>query len=84
MQVLSSRTGKLALAVGALAIVVFVLARAVGAQGPQARISMTSDWSHRHIVFSQPTTWITAWRLPGGTPLLAAGNSPQRPRSWSS
>jgi hypothetical protein len=65
MQLLSSRTGQLVLAVGALAIVVFVLARAAGAQGPHARISMTSDWSHRHIVFSQPTTWVTAWRLQG-------------------
>jgi hypothetical protein len=65
MKLIPSWVGKLTLAVAAMAIVVFILARVVGAQGPRARIPMISDWSHRHVLFSQSTSWVTAWRLQG-------------------
>ncbi|MGB7283179.1 MAG: hypothetical protein WBE13_13025 [Candidatus Acidiferrum sp.] len=45
----------------ALAFVLFV--RATGAQGPAQRIPLISDWSHRHVVFSQPHNIQEAWRL---------------------
>ena len=71
MKVLLARSGKLVLAAAVVALVAFVLVRAVGAQGPGARISMISDWSHRHVIFSRPASWVMAWKLQGK---LAIGN----------
>jgi hypothetical protein len=65
MKLLLARAEKLVLAAAVVALVAFVLVRAVGAQGPGARISMISDWSHRHVVFSQPDSWVKAWKLQG-------------------
>jgi hypothetical protein len=65
MKLLWARAEKLVLAAAVVALVAFVLVRAAGAQGPGARISMISDWSHRHVVFSQPASWVTAWKLQG-------------------
>jgi len=65
MKRIPSWAGKLTLGVAALAIVAFTLVLVVSAQGPRTRIPMISDWSHRHIVFSQPSSWETAWRLQG-------------------
>ncbi len=65
MKLLLARAEKLVLAAAVVALVAFVLVRAVGAQGPGARISMISDWSHRHVVFSQPASWVTPWKLQG-------------------
>ncbi len=65
MKRIPSWVSKFTLAVAAVAIVAFVVVRVVSAQGPHARIPMISDWSHKHIVFSQPTSWVTAWRLQG-------------------
>lgn len=42
---------------------VFLLVRAVSAHGSHTRVPMISDWSHRHLVFSQPTSYEKAWRL---------------------
>jgi hypothetical protein len=65
MNLLSSKAGTFVLATAAVAIAAFALVRVVGAQSPHARVSMVSDWSHRHVVFSQPASWETAWRLQG-------------------
>jgi hypothetical protein len=65
MQRIPSWVSKLTLGVGAIVVVAFVVVRVVSAQGPHPRIPMISDWSHRHVVFSQPTSWVTAWRLQG-------------------
>jgi len=45
------------------ALAVFSLVRSTDAQGPSQRIPIISDWSHRHVVFSQPRTFEEAWRL---------------------
>ncbi len=49
----------------ALAIAVFAMVRATSAQYPVARMPMVSDWSHRHVIFSQPDSFEMAWRLQG-------------------
>jgi hypothetical protein len=65
MKLLLARAEKLVLAAAVVVLVAFVLVRLVGAQGPGARISMISDWSHRHVVYSQPASWVKAWKLQG-------------------
>ena len=37
-----------------MALAAFLLVRPTVAQGPGERAAMISDWSHRHVVFSQP------------------------------
>jgi hypothetical protein len=49
----------------AMTVVIFLLVRAVGAQNPHGRLPMISDWSHRHLVFSQSASWVQAWKLQG-------------------
>lgn len=50
----------------ALAIAaIFAIVRAAGAQSSRPRTSMVTDWSHRHVIFSRPTSWVTAWKLQG-------------------
>ena len=49
----------------AVAIIFLMLVGATGAQYPGARIAMVSDWSHHHVLFSQPNSFGTAWRLQG-------------------
>ena len=39
---------------------VFILIGA--AQIPRPHISSVSDWTHHHLVYSQPSTWVSAWR----------------------
>ena len=51
------------LAVVGVALAVFLLVHGTGAQETGQRIPLISDWSHRHIVFSQPRTFEEAWRL---------------------
>jgi hypothetical protein len=70
MKLMTSRSGKRALGVAGAALVVFALVRAANAQGPGERISIVSDWSHRHVVFSHPDSFERAWRLQ------------TEPRSW--
>ena len=28
---------------------------------PRPRVSSVSDWSHHHLIYSQPSTWVSAW-----------------------
>ena len=58
-----SWSGKWALGVAGAALVVFATIRAASAQGPGERISIVSDWSDRHVVFSRPDSFERAWRL---------------------
>jgi hypothetical protein len=44
-------------------LAVFLLVPVTGAQSPGLAVPMISDWSHRHVVFSQPVTFEEAWRL---------------------
>ena len=51
-----------------LAVVAFVLLLALlmlstHAKGPDARISMISDWSHHHVAFSRPNSITVATKL---------------------
>jgi hypothetical protein len=58
-------TSKRLVAFVAAISVVFVLVRVARAQTSRPHTSMVTDWSHRHVVFSRPTSWVTAWRLQG-------------------
>jgi hypothetical protein len=51
------------LAVVGAALAVFLLVHATGAQETRSADPMISDWSHRHVVFSQPHSFEEAWRL---------------------
>jgi hypothetical protein len=51
------------LAVVGAALAVFLLVHSTGAQETGQRIPMISDWSHQHVVFSQPHSFEEAWRL---------------------
>jgi hypothetical protein len=51
------------LAVAGAALAVFLLVHGTGAQETGQRVPMISDWSHRHVVFSQPHSFEEAWRL---------------------
>jgi hypothetical protein len=51
------------LAIAGAALAVFLIVRTTGAQETGQRIPMISDWSHRHVVFSQPHSFEEAWRL---------------------
>ncbi len=54
-------TGRLLLAVVSLIVVNWVVGR-TNAQGP-THTSMVEDWSHRHVVFSQPSSIPMAWKI---------------------
>ncbi|HEY1924185.1 MAG TPA: hypothetical protein VGG58_02960, partial [Candidatus Acidoferrum sp.] len=56
------------LSAAALVASVFILIGA--AQIPRAHLSSVSDWTHHHVVYSQPTTWVSAWKMQ------------QEPRYW--
>lgn len=59
----TSWSDKWALGIAGAALVVFAMAPAAKAQGPGGRISIVSDWSQRHVVFSRPNSLERAWRL---------------------
>jgi hypothetical protein len=46
-----------------IALAIFVLVCATSAQDPAERIPMISDWSHQHVVFSQPLSFEKASRV---------------------
>jgi hypothetical protein len=46
-----------------IALAIFTLVRATGAQEPALQIPMISDWSHQHVVFSQPLSFEKASRI---------------------
>ena len=54
-----------AIAVVGIALLAFLTVRESTAQGAGSRISMVSDWSHQHLVFSAPQSIWHAWRLQG-------------------
>jgi hypothetical protein len=51
------------LALSAIGVATLLLVSASGTQLTEQRISVVSDWSHQHIVFSQPLTAEKALRL---------------------
>ncbi len=53
---------------GVLVASVFILIGAAQLQSP--RISSVHDWTHHHLIYSQPSTWVSAWR------------AQQEPRYW--
>jgi hypothetical protein len=53
----------LLLAAGTSILLLALLTGSTGAQDPDMRTPMISDWSHRHVVFSQPTSREQAWRV---------------------
>ena len=56
------------LSAAALIASVFILIGA--AQIPRPHISLVHDWTHHHLVYSQPSTWVSAWK------------AQQEPRYW--
>jgi hypothetical protein len=63
MRRIPSLAGKILMTLAAVSGGVFLLVRAVSAHGSHTRVPMISDWSHRHLIFSQPTSYEKAWRL---------------------
>jgi hypothetical protein len=63
MRRIALRTVLSPLAAAGAALAVFLLVHASGAQEARQRIPMISDWSHRHVVFSQPHSFEEAWRI---------------------
>src|SRR5580700_8864987 len=54
--------GRLIAAAGIMALGVVLVARGMNSGHP-ARVSLPIDWSHRHVVFSQPATALQARQL---------------------
>ena len=54
-----NRLGSLFPAVVLIAAV-FILVGA--AQLPRPHISSVQDWTHHHLIYSQPSTWVSAWK----------------------
>jgi hypothetical protein len=63
MRQIALRTVLSSLAVVGAALAVFFLVHSTGAKEARLRIPMISDWSHRHVVFSQPHSFEEAWRV---------------------
>jgi hypothetical protein len=63
----SSRFG-LSISAAVLIATTFILIGA--AQLPRPHISSVHDWTHHHLIYSQPSTWVSAW------------HAQQEPRYW--
>jgi hypothetical protein len=63
MKPTTSWSGKRALGFVAAALVVHAMVQAASAQSSGERISVVSDWSHRHVVFSRPDSLERSLRL---------------------
>jgi len=63
MKLTTSWSGKQMLDVAAAALIVFAMAQGAKAQSSGQGISIVSDWSDRHVVFSHPDSFESAWRL---------------------
>jgi hypothetical protein len=63
MKPTTSSTGKWTLGVLVAALVVLAVVQDARAQSSGERIPIVSDWSDRHVVFSRPDSFETAWRL---------------------
>lgn len=49
--------------VGVLMLFLVVVSPSTTVQSPGMRYPMVSDWSHRHVIFSQPASQAQAWEL---------------------
>jgi hypothetical protein len=63
MKRIASRAAIAPLVVAGMAIAVFLVTHVIAAQAPRQRIPTVSDWSHHHVIFSQPRTLDEAWKL---------------------
>ena len=63
MESARSRLDRFLSVVGVLICFMVLVMRSTNAQGPGARIPMINDWSHRHVVFSRPTSIAQVWKL---------------------
>ncbi len=61
MKLRDSRGIRLALVFVTLTATVVLMAHTTRGQGP--RMSLPSDWSHRHVVFSAPSNIWQSWQL---------------------
>ena len=57
---LSKWSGMLA---GSTGLAMLVFAAITSAQGPDKRVSLPSDWSHQHLVFSKPSNILQEWKV---------------------
>jgi hypothetical protein len=65
MNLAPSSKRKVAITVPGIALVVFLMVRGTTAQRLGSRISIVSDWSHQHLVFSAPQSTSHPWQLQG-------------------
>ena len=63
MKLTTAWSGKWVAGFVGAALVVFAAVQTASAQDSGERISITSDWSDRHVVFSRPDSFEDAWRL---------------------
>jgi hypothetical protein len=63
MKLTTSSTGKWALGAAGAAFLIFAMVQAANAQSSGKRISIVSDWSDRHVVFSRPDSFDSEWTL---------------------
>lgn len=59
-----SRLARFLLLAGMLIFLLVLVMGSTGAQGPDMRIPVLNDWSHRHVVYSQPTSLTQAAMSP--------------------
>jgi hypothetical protein len=67
---LRSKLSRFGFFLATIVVVVSAVVLGAGAQIPHQRISSIMDWSHHHVVYSQPSTWASAWKMQ------------QEPRFW--
>jgi hypothetical protein len=65
MHRIESRPVLVSMAVVGMLLLVILLGDTSGAQQSTQQTPMISDWSHQHVVFSQPLTFDKAWQLRG-------------------
>jgi hypothetical protein len=63
MSQIPSWIGKILVALATVFLATLLVVKAPGAQSSHTRVPMISDWSHHHVVFSQPSSYEKAWRL---------------------
>ena len=59
----TSGSGKWVLSVASAVLVAFGMVQGASPQSLDTPISIVSDWSHRHVVFSRPDSIESGWRL---------------------
>ncbi len=58
-----SRLARFVLVAGMWIFLFVLVMGSTGAQGPGMRTPVINDWSHRHLVFSQPASLAQVWKL---------------------